>query len=74
MAEAGEFLERFSEEERATLAPLRFAAVVGRFYEDLAKRLLEGADEGFEIAGVSVRTSPTSRSRAPTSCRWRRRR
>ncbi len=52
MAEAGAFLERFSEEERATLAPLRFAVCVGRFYEDLAQRLLNGANEGFELAGV----------------------
>src|SRR5215213_3726704 len=52
MAEAGDFLEAFGEEERRKLAPLRFAAVVGRFYEDLADRLLRGADQGFEIAGV----------------------
>ena len=52
MAEAGAFLERFSDEERATLAPLRFAVCVGRFYEDLAQRLLNGANEGFEVAGV----------------------
>jgi 6,7-dimethyl-8-ribityllumazine synthase len=54
MAESGDFLERFSEDERATLAPLRFAVCVGRFYEDLANRLLQGADEGFEVAGVNV--------------------
>lgn len=48
----GSFLEAFSEEERAALAPLRFAVCVGRFYEDLAQRLLAGADEGFELAGV----------------------
>ena len=54
MAEAGDFLEAFSDEEKETLAPLRFAAVVGRFYEDLANRLLRGADQGFELAGVSV--------------------
>jgi 6,7-dimethyl-8-ribityllumazine synthase len=54
MAEAGAFLEEFSEEEKATLEPLRFAAVVGRFYEDLADRLLRGADQGFELAGVQV--------------------
>ncbi len=48
----GAFLERFTEEERAILAPLRFAACVGRFYEDLAQRLLSGANEGFEMAGV----------------------
>ena len=48
----GAFLEEFGEEERAALAPLRFAVCVGRFYEDLAQRLLSGADEGFELAGV----------------------
>jgi 6,7-dimethyl-8-ribityllumazine synthase len=54
MAEAGDFLEGFSDEERAELAGLRFAVVVGRFYEDLTNRLLEGADAGFELAGVPV--------------------
>jgi len=54
MAEAGDFLEAFSDEEKEALAPLRFAAVVGRFYEDLANRLLQGADQGFELAGVAV--------------------
>ncbi|HWM54267.1 MAG TPA: 6,7-dimethyl-8-ribityllumazine synthase [Solirubrobacterales bacterium] len=52
MAEGGEFLETFSEEERNALAPLHFAVCVGRFYEDLAERLLSGAREGFKIAGV----------------------
>ena len=52
MAEAGAFLEQFSDEEKATLAPLRFAVCVGCFYEDLAQRLLNGANEGFELAGV----------------------
>jgi 6,7-dimethyl-8-ribityllumazine synthase len=52
MSEGGAFLERFSDEERGTLSPLRFAVCVGRFYEDLAQRLLNGADEGFEVAGV----------------------
>ena len=52
MAEAGAFLEQFTDEEQAKLAQLQFAAVVGRFYEDLAQRLLGGAREGFEIAGV----------------------
>jgi 6,7-dimethyl-8-ribityllumazine synthase len=52
VAEAGEFLETFSEEERDALAPLHFAVCVGRFYEDLAERLLSGAREGFKIAGV----------------------
>ena len=52
MSEAGAFLEEFSEYDRGTLAPLRFGVCVGRFYEDLAQRLLSGAREGFEIAGV----------------------
>jgi 6,7-dimethyl-8-ribityllumazine synthase len=52
MAEAGAFLEQFSLPERQILAPLRFAVCVGRFYEDLAQRLLNGANEGFGVAGV----------------------
>ncbi len=55
MAEAeGAFLEQFSDEEKEVLAPLRFAVCVGRFYEDLANRLLDGADAGFQLAGVPV--------------------
>ena len=54
MAEAGAFLEEFTDEEKAELSSLRFAVCVGRFYEDLANRLLRGADQGFEIAGVPV--------------------
>jgi 6,7-dimethyl-8-ribityllumazine synthase len=53
MAEAGAFLEEFTEEERAKLSPLRFGVCVGRFYEDLAQRLLSGARQGFELAGVA---------------------
>ena len=53
MAEAGAFLEEFSAEERGNLAPLHFGVCVGRFYEDLAQRLLSGARQGFELAGVS---------------------
>jgi 6,7-dimethyl-8-ribityllumazine synthase len=53
MAEAGPFLEEFRDDEKATLAGLEFAVFVGRFYEDLADRLLRGAREGFELAGVS---------------------
>jgi 6,7-dimethyl-8-ribityllumazine synthase len=52
MAEAGDFLEQFTAEERGALAPLRFAVCVGRFYEDLAQRLVAGAQQGFELAGV----------------------
>lgn len=52
--EDGSLLETFSEEEREALAALRFAVVVGRFYEDLALRLLEGADDGFRHCGVPL--------------------
>jgi 6,7-dimethyl-8-ribityllumazine synthase len=55
MAEGGAFLEAFSEQERGYLAQMRFAVCVGRFYEDLAQRLLAGANEGFEIAGVPAK-------------------
>jgi 6,7-dimethyl-8-ribityllumazine synthase len=54
MAEAGAFLEEFRDEEKAKLANLQFAVVVGRFYEDLALRLLDGADAGFKLAGVPI--------------------
>jgi 6,7-dimethyl-8-ribityllumazine synthase len=53
MAEAPAFHERFSEDERETLSKLEFAVCVGRFYEDLAERLLNGTAEGFALAGVS---------------------
>lgn len=52
MAEAASFLEGFGEEEREELAGLSFAVLVGRFYEELAERLLSGARAGFELAGV----------------------
>src|SRR6201991_3458868 len=53
MAEAeGEFLAHFDAGDRSELGSLRFATVVGRFYEDLAERLEAGARTGFEIAGV----------------------
>lgn len=52
MAEPGEFLESFDEAERSILGTLGFAVCVGRFYEDLAQRLLRGAEEGFGLAGV----------------------
>ncbi len=53
VAEAGAFLETFGDEEKGALAGLEFAVFVGRFYEDLADRLLRGAREGFELAGVA---------------------
>jgi 6,7-dimethyl-8-ribityllumazine synthase len=52
MAEPGSFLETFEDGERAILSKLGFAVCVGRFYEDLAQRLLKGAEEGFALAGV----------------------
>ncbi|HVV89305.1 MAG TPA: 6,7-dimethyl-8-ribityllumazine synthase [Solirubrobacterales bacterium] len=52
MAEAAAFLEEFDAAEREVLESLRFAVVVGRFYEDLAQRLIAGAAAGFELAGV----------------------
>jgi 6,7-dimethyl-8-ribityllumazine synthase len=52
MVEAGAFLEQFTAEERGALSALRFAVCVGRFYEDLARRLVAGASQGFELAGV----------------------
>jgi 6,7-dimethyl-8-ribityllumazine synthase len=54
VAEAGAFLEEFTAEEREALAPLHFGVCVGRFYEDLAQRLLKGAEEGFALAGVAA--------------------
>jgi 6,7-dimethyl-8-ribityllumazine synthase len=54
MAEPGEFLESFREDEKAALKGLEFAVVVGRFYEELALRLLDGADHGFQLAGVPI--------------------
>jgi 6,7-dimethyl-8-ribityllumazine synthase len=53
MAEAAAFLEEFGEDEKAALSGLEFAVFVGRFYEDLADRLLRGAGEGFQLAGVA---------------------
>ncbi|HSK49915.1 MAG TPA: 6,7-dimethyl-8-ribityllumazine synthase [Solirubrobacterales bacterium] len=52
MAESGAFLEQFGSEEKDWLASRRFAVCVGRFYEDLANRLVAGARQGFELAGV----------------------
>jgi len=52
VAEPGAFLETFDDGERKILSTLSFAVCVGRFYEDLARRLLSGAEEGFALAGV----------------------
>jgi 6,7-dimethyl-8-ribityllumazine synthase len=53
MAEADSFLESFDEKDRDALAKLEFAVCVGRFYGELAERLLNGAAEGFAAGGVS---------------------
>jgi 6,7-dimethyl-8-ribityllumazine synthase len=50
----GAFLEQFSDEEKTYLAERRFAVCIGRYYEDLAHRLADGADEGFRLAGVPI--------------------
>jgi 6,7-dimethyl-8-ribityllumazine synthase len=52
VAEPGAFLETFDDGERQILSTLSFAVCVGRFYEDLAQRLLRGAEEGLALAGV----------------------
>jgi 6,7-dimethyl-8-ribityllumazine synthase len=55
MAEGdGAFLEQLTAEERGALASMRFAVCVGRFYEQLARRLEDGARQGFELAGVDA--------------------
>jgi 6,7-dimethyl-8-ribityllumazine synthase len=48
----GAFLEQFTQEERGAVASMRFAVCIGRYYEELAQRLLDGARQGFELAGV----------------------
>jgi 6,7-dimethyl-8-ribityllumazine synthase len=53
MAEAPAFHEQFSDSERENLGKLEFAVCVGRFYEELAERLLNGATDGFALAGIS---------------------
>lgn len=53
MAEDAAFHERFADDEREALAKLEFAVCVGRFYDDLAERLANGAAEGFALAGIS---------------------
>ena len=53
MADSAAFHEQFSDQEREALGRVEFAVCVGRFYEELAERLLNGAAEGFALAGVS---------------------
>lgn len=49
----GVFLETFLAEEKAYLATQRWAVCVGRYYEELAERLMRGAGEGFDLLGVA---------------------
>ena len=51
MAEGGRVPRDVRRGRARELEPLRFAVVVGRFYEDLAERLPAGAVAGFELAG-----------------------
>jgi 6,7-dimethyl-8-ribityllumazine synthase len=53
MPEPDSFLESFDDQEREFLGSREFAVCVGRFYDELAERLLNGAAEGFALAGVS---------------------
>ena len=53
MAESSEFLEVFTDDERGALERSEFAVCVGRFYVDLAERLINGAIDGFSLGGVS---------------------
>jgi len=48
-----DFLETFTEEEREALGGMEFAVCVGRFYDDLSERLLNGAALGFAEGAVS---------------------
>ena len=47
---------------------MTFAIVVGRFYEDLAARLIAGAQCAFTEAGVGE--ADVYEVQAPSSCRW----
>ncbi len=53
MAEDAAFHEQFTDSEREALGKLEFAVCAGRFYEDLAERLRNGAADGFALAGIS---------------------
>jgi 6,7-dimethyl-8-ribityllumazine synthase len=52
--ETEQFLEHFEAEEREALGRLEFAICAGRFYDELGERLVNGAIEGFDVAGVSA--------------------
>ena len=55
--------------ERGAGLSARFAIVVGRFYEDLAERLVAGARAAFARGGRRRRRG-VRRARARSSCRW----
>jgi 6,7-dimethyl-8-ribityllumazine synthase len=69
-----EHWERFSDAEREALAQSEFAVCVATFYEDLAERMLNGAAEGFALAGVSEASVHTLRVpgafELPLAARW----
>ncbi len=52
-------LPSFGEEQRAALSGMEFAVCVGRFYPELAERLVNGAIEGFAEGGVSAASVST---------------
>jgi 6,7-dimethyl-8-ribityllumazine synthase len=64
----------FTEEERATLAAQRYALCVGDFYEELAERLVAGANAGFGLGGVAGESVATHRVpgafELPLAARW----
>jgi 6,7-dimethyl-8-ribityllumazine synthase len=53
--------EQFTEEEREALSLSEFAVCVSTFYEDIAERLLNGAELGFDLGGVSEASVHTFR-------------
>ena len=53
VAEPATEVPTFSDEEREQLSRMEFAVCVGRFYSELAERLVNGATEGFAEGGVS---------------------
>jgi 6,7-dimethyl-8-ribityllumazine synthase len=53
VAEPATEVPTFTDEERERLARMEFAVCVGRFYSELAERLVNGATEGFADGGVT---------------------
>jgi 6,7-dimethyl-8-ribityllumazine synthase len=64
----------FAETERDRLGRWEFAICVGTFYEELAKRLVNGAIEGFDESGVSAASVDTfevpGAFELPLAARW----